>query len=70
MVGSLAPKELTEQLDSEIIKIALGDRSCSPNIRKKAILCLLRMFRKYNERYDPTKWVPAIVKMFDGSKKK
>ncbi|EGR33264.1 hypothetical protein IMG5_057290 [Ichthyophthirius multifiliis] len=66
MIGALAPRELTEQLDSEIIRLALGERTCSVNARKKAILCLLRMYRKYNEKYDPTKWVPAIVKMFDG----
>lgn len=27
MIGSLAPKELTEQLDKEIIRIALGERN-------------------------------------------
>ncbi|KAL4505321.1 hypothetical protein ABPG72_002383 [Tetrahymena utriculariae] len=66
MIGSLAPKELTEQLDQEIIKIVLGERNCQPQVRKKAILCLLRMYRKYNERYDPTKWVSQTIKMFEG----
>jgi len=67
MIGSLAPKELTDQLDKDIIRIAIGEKISPPNIRKKALLCLLRMFRKYNEKYDPTPWAQPAVKLFDGS---
>lgn len=65
MIGALAPKELTDKMEKDVIQIALGERNVQPQVRKRAILCLLRMYRKYNERYDPTAWVQPALKMFD-----
>ena len=70
MIGSLAPKELTESLDKDIMNIALKEgRTYTLFIRKKAILCLLRMYRKFKDRYKDKveSWAQPIINMFDQS---
>ena len=37
----------------------------SMSVRKKAVLCLLRILRKYPQNYDVKKWVNPICEMFE-----
>jgi len=66
-IGTLAPKELIDVMSKDIEKIALSDTVRMPIfIRKKAVLCLLRIFRKYREQYPNTEgWSKAIYTMLD-----
>jgi hypothetical protein len=66
MIGALAPKELVEQLNKEVIKIAMNEASRSSLfVRKKAILAVLRMYRKYKEKFEVMDWVVPIINMFE-----
>lgn len=56
MVGAQAPKELVDELHADVQKLALQESRTSLFIRKKACLCLLRMFRKYREKFNPATW--------------
>lgn len=66
MIGTLAPKELTEVMTKDIEKIALSDTVRMPIfIRKKAVLCLLRIFRKYREMFNIDGWSRPISAMLE-----
>lgn len=65
MIGSLAPQYLVSQLHKQVVKLALYDANQSLIIRKKALLCLLRIFRKYKEEFDPLQWVKPIERFFE-----
>lgn len=66
MIGSLAPQELVENLHEEVAKIALTENTRSSLfVRKKAILCLLRIYRKYKEKFNPSEWVQPTLNMFN-----
>lgn len=65
MVGAQAPKELVDELHQDVQKLALQESRTSPFIRKKACLCLLRMFRKYKEKFNPPSWAAQFVQMFE-----
>jgi len=55
MIGCLAPRTLAGALIKDIIKIALGSStSISLFVRKKALLCLLRIFRKFKDYFPNT----------------
>jgi hypothetical protein len=66
MIGSLAPEELVIQLHKEIINIALNEGKYSLFVRKKALLCLLRIFRKFKDKFNATEWVKPLSQIFDG----
>jgi AP-2 complex subunit alpha len=34
-------------------------------VRKKALLCLLRIFRKYRDKFDPSTWVSQTIAVFN-----
>lgn len=62
MIGALAPKELVDSLDKEIISMALSEnKKYTLFNRKKAIMCMLRMYRKYPEKYDVKAWNKGIL---------
>jgi hypothetical protein len=63
MIGTLAPEALVNVLSDQIVDAALSQK-LGVNLRKKAILCLLRMLRKYPQRFDPKKWLNQISDMF------
>jgi len=66
MIGSLAPQELVENLHGEVAKIALSENTrYSLFVRKKAILCLLRIYRKYREKFNPAEWASGALAMFN-----
>jgi AP-2 complex subunit alpha len=64
MIGTLAPEVLVNSLSEHIVDAALSQKY-SVNVRKKAILCLLRMLRKYPDKFDPKKWLSQISDMFE-----
>lgn len=63
MIGTSAPEVLVNSLAEHITDAALSQKH-SVTIRKKAILCLLRMLRKYPDKFDPKKWLPQLSDMF------
>lgn len=67
LIGTLAPKELAEVMAKDIEKIALSDSSRMPIfIRKKAALCLLRIYRKFREIFPSVDgWSRPIYTMLD-----
>ena len=64
MIGTSAPEVLVNSLSEHIVDAALSQKH-SVTIRKKAILCLLRMLRKYPDKFDPKKWLPQLTDMFE-----
>jgi len=64
MIGTSAPEVLVNCLSEHIVDAALSQKH-SVNIRKKAILCLLRMLRKYPDKFDPKKWLAQLTDMFE-----
>lgn len=66
MIGSLAPQELVENLHPEVTKIALSENTrFSLFVRKKALLCLLRIYRKYRDKFNPSEWVQPALCLFN-----
>lgn len=66
MIGSLGPQELVENLHEEVAKIALTENTrYSLFVRKKAILCLLRIYRKYKEKFNVNNWIQPTLNMFN-----
>jgi len=61
MTGAVAPKDLVDELCTEVQKMALHESRSSMFIKKKACLCLLRMLRKFREKFSPLEWVNPIV---------
>jgi AP-2 complex subunit alpha len=65
MLGSLATKELVDALGMEIVKIALQDTSRSIFVKKKALLCLLRVFRKFKDKFQTDAWGYAVSSVLE-----
>lgn len=63
MIGTLAPEALVNALADQIVDAALSQK-LGVNVRKKAVLCLLRIMRKYPQRFDPKKWLKEVSDMF------
>ena len=47
-----------------MVKLALTEGKHSLFIRKKALLCLLRIYRKYKEKFNIESWVKPIESIF------
>ena len=67
MIGCLAPKTLAGALVKDIMKLALGDSgSISMFVRKKALLALLRIFRKFKDNFPNTDtWADDVNALLD-----
>lgn len=67
MIGCLAPKTLAGALVKDIMRLGLGDSgSISMFVRKKALLCLLRIFRKFKDNFPNTDtWAEDINLLLD-----
>ena len=66
MIGAQAPIELVEVVKSSVIELALNENSKSSKfVRKKALLCLLRIYRKFTEIFDVSSWGVACSELFD-----
>lgn len=69
MIGCMAPKTLAGALVKEIMKLALGDSgNISMFVRKKALLCLLRIFRKFKDNFPSTDaWAEDVSVLLEKS---
>lgn len=61
-VGVTAVKELIEGVFSDLVRLAFGEgTSTSPFVRKKAILCVLRIYKKFTDKFlDITSWLDPL----------
>lgn len=59
MIGTLAPETLVNHMSDTIADIVLGGKF-NMAVRKKAVLCLLRILKKYPQKYDVKKWVNPL----------
>lgn len=67
LIGTLAPKELVDIVFKDVISLAfIENPNTSLLVRKKALLCLLRILRRHKEtiRINP-KWSEPLLKMLD-----
>jgi AP-2 complex subunit alpha len=66
-IGTIAPKDLVEVVVGDIEKMALKDSGrTSMFVRKKAILTLLRIYRKFKDRFSiDDGWSVSINTMLD-----
>ena len=63
MIGTLAPETLVNHMSDTIADIVLSGKF-NMAVRKKAVLCLLRILRKHPQKYDVKKWVNPLCEMF------
>ena len=62
LLGGLANPELAKSLITDVLKLSLGEsKSITSNTRKKALLTLLRIYRKYKNSFDNVKsWITPL----------
>lgn len=67
LIGGSANAELAKNLVNDVLKLALGDNaSLSLQTRKKALLCLLRIYRKYRESFPNVRgWIQPLNAMIE-----
>lgn len=67
LIGGTANAELTKNLVNDVMKLALGENpSLSTSTRKKALLCLLRIYRKYREAFPNVRgWIQPLNAMIE-----
>lgn len=65
MIGSLAPEDLVIQLHKDVIRLAVHEGRHSLFVRKKALLALLRIYRKFKDKFDPREWVRPVLQVFE-----
>ena len=67
MVGNMASRPLASKLVNDITKISLGkSEKISYFVRQKAILALLRIFRKFKDNFPNTdNWAKYVVPMLE-----
>lgn len=59
MIGTIVPDFLINSVADTIIDVAITNK-VSVNVRKKAILCLSRILKKYPTKYDSKKFVTPV----------
>ena len=64
MIATIVPDSLALNVSDSIIEIALTTK-VSTNVRRKAIICLSRILKKYPDKYDSKKFVTPICDMLD-----
>eukprot|EP00828_Plagiopyla_frontata_P033554 TRINITY_DN4358_c0_g1_i10.p1 TRINITY_DN4358_c0_g1~~TRINITY_DN4358_c0_g1_i10.p1 ORF type:complete len:861 (-),score=104.07 TRINITY_DN4358_c0_g1_i10:110-2692(-) len=66
MVGATTPEELVDYLKDDIQNLAFKDGNfVKVMVQKKAILTCLRMYRKYQQKFDVQRWLRPLCKMLD-----
>ncbi|XP_022755934.1 AP-2 complex subunit alpha-1-like isoform X2 [Durio zibethinus] len=63
-VGNIGGREFAESLAPDVQKLLLSS-SCRPLVRKKAALCLLRLFRKNPDVVNVDGWVDRMAQLLD-----
>ncbi|XVF46838.1 hypothetical protein PTKIN_Ptkin03bG0060000 [Pterospermum kingtungense] len=64
MVGNIGGREFAESLAPDVQKLLLSS-SCRPLVRKKAALCLLRLFRKNPDVVNVDGWADRMAQLLD-----
>ncbi|PRP81516.1 hypothetical protein PROFUN_10878 [Planoprotostelium fungivorum] len=63
-IANIGSKEMSESL-SPIVQKLLIAKATKPTIKKKAALCLLRLYRKFPESVSPDSWSDKILLLLD-----
>ncbi|RLN38657.1 AP-2 complex subunit alpha-2-like [Panicum miliaceum] len=64
MVGNIGGKEFSESLAPDVQKLLISS-SCRPVVRKKAALCLLRLYRKNPDVVNIDGWADQMAQLLD-----
>lgn len=64
MVGNIGGREFAESLSPDVQKLLISS-SCRPLVRKKAALCLLRLFRKNPDVVNIDGWSDRMSQLLD-----
>uniref|UniRef100_A0A7N0RHD5 AP-2 complex subunit alpha n=1 Tax=Kalanchoe fedtschenkoi TaxID=63787 RepID=A0A7N0RHD5_KALFE len=64
LVGNIGGREFAESLAPDVQKLLLSS-SCRPLVRKKAALCLLRMYRKNPDVVNVDGWSDRMTQLLD-----
>ncbi|KAG0560112.1 hypothetical protein KC19_10G155200 [Ceratodon purpureus] len=64
MVGNIGGRDFSESLAPDVQKLLLSN-SCRPVVRKKAALCLLRLYRKNPDVVNVDGWSERMVHLLD-----
>ncbi|GKV16639.1 hypothetical protein SLEP1_g27254 [Rubroshorea leprosula] len=64
MVGNIGGREFAESLAPDVQKLLLSS-SCRPLVRKKAALCLLRLYRKNPDVVNVDGWTDRMAQLLD-----
>lgn len=64
MVGNVGGREFSESLAPDVQKLLISN-SCRPLVRKKAALCLLRLYRKNPDVVNVDGWSERMVQLLD-----
>ncbi|KAL7611634.1 hypothetical protein Lser_V15G07960 [Lactuca serriola] len=64
MVGNIGGREFAESLAPDVQKLLVSS-SCRPLVRKKAALCLLRLFRKNPDVVNVDGWSDRMTQLLD-----
>mmetsp|Transcript_56919 Transcript_56919/g.144354 ORF Transcript_56919/g.144354 Transcript_56919/m.144354 type:complete len:1007 (+) Transcript_56919:172-3192(+) len=66
-VANIGGSEFADNLFTDISKMMLGNASLSPYIKRKACICLLRLYRRDNDTLQPDMWRKKFAQMFQDS---
>ncbi|GAY63424.1 hypothetical protein CUMW_225470 [Citrus unshiu] len=64
MVGNIGGREFAESLAPDVQKLIISS-SCRPLVRKKAALCLLRLYRKNPDVVNVDGWADRMAQLLD-----
>ncbi|KAK4789070.1 hypothetical protein SAY86_020389 [Trapa natans] len=64
MVGNIGGREFAESLAPDVQKLLISS-SCRPLVRKKAALCLLRLYRKNADVVNVDGWADRMTQLLD-----
>ncbi|ERN13229.1 AP-2 complex subunit alpha-1 [Amborella trichopoda] len=64
MVGNIGGREFAESLAPDVQKLLISS-SCRPLVRKKAALCLLRLYRKNSDVVNVDGWSDRMAQLLD-----
>ncbi|KAI3688133.1 hypothetical protein L1987_81841 [Smallanthus sonchifolius] len=64
LVGNIGGREFAESLAPDVQKLLISS-SCRPLVRKKAALCLLRLFRKNSDILNVDGWSDRMAQLLD-----
>lgn len=67
LIGGTANAELAKSLVNDVVKLALGENpALGQSTRKKALLCLLRIYRKYRDNFPNVRqWIQPLNAMIE-----